>query len=163
MPRARLTTALLTAVLLLAALLAGCRTSGLEFGQYQLRILTPGESSSVTLPLRITWTAGGLYRPGDSYAVFVDTQPIGPGRSVTDLLPDACKVMPNCSRETYYAQANVWLTQKPSLVIRYLPESSVAGRGREYHKITIVILNPAQVRTGEDFTTLDIAAPQPSF
>jgi hypothetical protein len=62
-----------SAVLLLAGGLTGCRTSGLEFGQYQLRFVSPGQSSEVTLPLRLSWTAAGLYQPGDSYAVFVDT------------------------------------------------------------------------------------------
>ena len=151
---------LTAAAMLLACGLAGCRTSGLEFGQYQLRFLSPGQSSTVQLPLRITWTAGDLYRSGDSYAVFVDTQPVGPGRSVTDLLPADCKVMPDCSRESYYQQANAWLTDKPSLVLDALPASSTSGRGEGYHTITVVILNRSQVRVGEEFATLDVASAQ---
>jgi hypothetical protein len=162
MRRARLRTLLVAAVVLLVSALAGCRTNGLEFGRYQLRILSPEANSTVTAPLRLTWTAGNLFQPGDSYAVFVDTQPIGPGRNVTDLLPAECKVLPDCDKLSYYEQANVWLTNKPSLVLQYLPDSSIAGNGKEYHTITVVILNQAQVRIGEEYATVDIASAQPS-
>jgi hypothetical protein len=162
MRRARSRTLLIAAVVLLVSMLAGCRTSGLEFGRYQLRILSPEANTTVTGALRLTWTAGDLFQPGDSYAVFVDTQPIGPGRNVTDLLPDACKVMPTCDKLSYYEQSNVWLTSKSSLVLDYLPDSSIAGRGKNYHTITVVILNHAQVRTGEEYASIDIASVQPS-
>lgn len=162
MRRTRLKSMLLAAVLLLVSALVGCRTSGLEFGRYQLRILSPATNSTVTGTLTLTWTVGNLFQPGDSYAVFIDTPPIGPGRNVTDLLPDACKVMPTCDKASYYLQANVWLTSKPSLVLNYLPDSSISGRGKEYHTITVVILNRAQVRTGEEYASLDIASIQHS-
>jgi len=104
------TTALVIVVLAMASVLAGCRTTGLVFGGYQLRVLSPGANSTATVPLTVTWTACDLFQPGDSYAVFVDATPIGVGRSITDLVPQSCLATPGCSRATYYQQASVWLT-----------------------------------------------------
>lgn len=149
------TTALVIVVLALASVLAGCRTAGLVFGGYQLRVLSPGANSTATLPMTITWTAGDLYQPGDSYAVFVDATPIGVGRSITDLVPTSCLEMPGCSRAPYYQQASVWLTSKPSLTLTSIPEVTGQNSGREYHTLTIIVLNKSQVRVSEEYVSLD--------
>ena len=156
-------TPLAVVVLAVASLLAGCRTTGLVFGAYQMRVLSPRANSTATLPLTITWTAGRLYQPGDSYAVFVDATPIGVGRSVTDLVPLSCLQVPSCSRAGYYQQANVWLTSRPSLTLTTLPETTDTGQssGREYHTLTIIILNKSQVRASEEYASLDFAYLRP--
>jgi hypothetical protein len=151
----RRATALVIAVLAITPFLAGCRTTGIVLGGYQLHVVRPGANSTETLPMTITWTAGSLYQPGDSYAVFLDSTPIGVGRSITDLVPMSCLQMPGCSRATYYQQANVWLTSQPSLTLTSIPEIAGQNSAREYHTITIVILNKSQVRTSEEYASLD--------
>lgn len=146
--------ALAVTLLVAAGFLAGCRTTGLVFGSSELRVTSPSSAATVTLPMTVTWTAGGLYQPGDSYAVFLDQQPVGPGRSVLDVIPDACKAIPTCPRADYLRQANVWLATRPSLVLATLPETGQRA-GREYHTITIVLLNSGQVRTSEEFASVD--------
>lgn len=153
--------ALVIAALTMPSVLTGCRTSGIVFGAYQLRVLSPGANSTAVLPMRITWTAGDLYQPGDSYAVFVDATPIGVGRSITDLVPPSCLEVPGCSRAPYYQQASVWLTSEPSLTLTSIPEVTGQNSGREYHTLTIVVLNKSQVRVSEEYVSLDFLYMRP--
>ncbi len=143
-------------LLVVTVLLAGCRTSGLYFVKTQLRILSPQDSSTVTLPLRITWTAGNLYRPGDRFAVFLDSNNmIKVGQNISALLPQSCRVLVTCSHTSYLQQANVWLTSKPTLVLPTLPRTSLTDQsvGKEYHTATVIILSASGVRIGEEFAT----------
>jgi len=156
-------TAMVAVVLALAGALAGCRTSGLVFGGYQLRVVSPGQNSTVTLPMTITWSAGDLYQPGDTYAVFVDGTPVGVGRSITDLIPQSCLVVPDCSRTPYYEQANVWLTTKPSLVLTSIQQVNGQNSNREFHVLTIILLDKAQVRVSEEYASLDFLYVRPSW
>jgi hypothetical protein len=145
----------------MASVLAGCRTTGLVFGGYQLRVLSPGANSTATVPMTVTWTAGDLFQPGDRYAVFVDATPIGVGRSITDLVPQSCLATPGCSRATYYQQASVWLTSKPSLTMTSIPDVLGQNSGREYHTLIIILLNKSQVRMSEEYASLDFLYMRP--
>jgi hypothetical protein len=143
---------------IVAGLLTGCRTSGLLFSKNaNFRILSPHSSSAVTLPMTIAWTAKGVYKPGDSFAVFLDRGTIRPGQNVLSVLPDTCKQNPSCSRQSYFQQVNVWITSQPSLMLNALPESSLTGHstGKENHSITVVILNNRGARLGEAFASAD--------
>jgi hypothetical protein len=147
-----------TCLVAVASLVAGCRTSGLLFTTNgSFRILSPHSSSTVKLPITIAWTANGVYRSGDSFAVFLDRGTIRPGQNVSSVLPDICKQNPSCSRQSYFQQVNVWITSQPSLKLNTLPESSLTGRstGKEDHSVTVVILNNKGARVGEAFASAD--------
>lgn len=155
----------LVAVLVAAAtLLTGCRTSGLVFAKSQFHITSPGTSSTTTLPLKISWNAGSLARPGDRFAVFLDRETIQPGQNVLRLIPDSCKQIPTCSREQFLEQEKVWLTAQPSLVLEVLPSTIPADHrgGKEYHSLTVIILDSSLRRTGEEFATTDFVYHRPA-
>jgi hypothetical protein len=145
-------------ILALAVLVTGCRTSGLLFTKSSdFRILSPASSAEVKLPLRVTWTAGGSYRPGDRFAVFLDRGTIGPGENLSKLIPDACKKAPSCSGETFLQQEKVYVTSSPEVILATLPRSSVTGHstGKEDHSVTVVILDSSGARVGEAFASTD--------
>lgn len=145
-------------LLAVAGLATGCRTSGLLFTKSSgFRVLSPRSNAAVTLPMTIAWSAKGIYRPGDTYAVFLDRGTIRPGQNILSVLTSTCKLDPTCSRPSYYQQANVWLTSKPSLVLSALPEVSLTGHstGRENHSVTIVLLTSKGARTGEAYASAD--------
>lgn len=155
--------ALVVALLAAAAALSGCRTSGLVFGTSQLRIAAPRASSTVTLPLRLSWSAGGLYRPGDQFAVFLDTRTIRPGQDVMSLVPETCRRLPLCPRADYLEEKQAWVTTSPSLVLDQIPVLSLTGAssGKEYHTVTVVILDKAGRRIGEQFASADFVYVRP--
>ncbi|WP_248830721.1 hypothetical protein [Frankia sp. Mgl5] len=82
---------------------------------------------------------------------------IQPGQSVLDLVPDSCRRLPTCAAEEFLERKNVWLTSDPSLVLDTLPTTSPTGRdgSKEYHALTVVVLDGALRRTGEEFASTE--------
>ena len=143
------------ALLGVAILFAGCRTSGLLFTKdTAFRVLNPTSSSIVHLPLKVAWTSSGS-AIGDRFAVFLDQNAIRPGANVSSLLPDYCVSDAACSHAQYLAQQNVYVTSVPSLVLPTLPETTVGGHpsSKEYHTLVVVILNRSGTRIGESFAS----------
>ena len=141
-------------LLALAFLLAGCRTSGLIFTKVAaFRILSPSSSSSVTLPLKVTWTDGGPAAGAAHFAVFLDQGTIRPGENLSSLLPNFCKVDPTCPHNEYLLQQNIYVTSVPSLILRTLPQTTLGGHdsAREYHTLVVVVINSSGARVGEAF------------
>jgi hypothetical protein len=139
-----------------AFLLAGCRTSGLIFTKDSaFRILSPSPSSSVTLPLKVTWTDGGPAAGAARFAVFLDQGTIRPGENLSSLLPDFCKVDPACPHNEYLLQQNVYVTSVPSLILTTLPQTTLGGHNsaREYHTLVVVLINSTGARVGEAFAS----------
>ena len=151
---AQATAAAAFALLALAFLLAGCRTSGLIFTKDSaFRILNPSSSSSVTLPLKVTWTDGGPAAGATRFAVFLDQGTIRPGENLSSLLPDFCKVDPTCPHNEYLHQQNVYVTSVPALILTTLPQTTLGGHdsAREYHTLVVVVINSSGARVGEAF------------
>jgi hypothetical protein len=145
------------ALLVSLVILSGCRTSGLLFFKSSdLRITNPRSSSTVSLPFTISWVAHSA-KPGDRFAVFLDRGTISPGENLSSLVPDSCKKVANCSLESYLQQQDVWVTSGSSLILTTLPTKSLTGAssGREDHSVTVVVVNRAGVRVGEDFGQVD--------
>ncbi|WP_007507777.1 MULTISPECIES: hypothetical protein [Pseudofrankia] len=148
--------ALALALVVAAGVLTGCRVTGLVFTAGQIRITSPGASSTVSeLPMKITWTAGNLARPGDQFAVFLDQPTIRPGQNVLKLVPESCRNLPTCSREQFLRQAKVWVTKSPALVLDSIPRANPIGDNREYHSVTIVLVDQSLKRLGEQFASID--------
>ena len=145
-------------ILVGAIVLAGCRTTGLLFTKgSEFRILTPKSAATVTLPLEVSWSDTGAAAHGDRFAVFLDQGPISPGENLENLLPNTCKQNPLCKSASYLTSLNVYITSHHSLVLDGLPDGGVTGQttGRETHSVTVVVINRAGTRVGEEFAAID--------
>lgn len=149
------------ALVVLAGLLTACRTSGLVFRKTDLRIESPDAASAVTLPLTIRWNPGGALKEGHTFAVFLDRPTIKSGASVMDVIPDSCLKLPSCDRADYLEQEKVWITASPSLVLTTLPRTADHSSGKEFHTVTVIVLDAAQKRATEEFSSIDFVYRRP--
>ena len=145
----------LASVALLAAL-AGCGTDGLAFREdTRLDIVEPADRARVALPVTLRWETDGL-RLGDpdgpqAFAVFVDREPVRPGRSLRDVGDDECKKTPGCPDPTYLRERHVHVTTETSLVLEAVPDlrSSTRTGASDRHEAVIVLLDAEGRRMGE--------------
>jgi hypothetical protein len=158
--------------LVLAALVLGssasCSSSSLAFSRdRRIRITEPRSGQRLDVPVRISWTARGvtLIPPGSDqrgafFGVFVDRAPLKPGQNLLALVDSVCKRTPGCANDSFFAERNVHLTDKTSVVL--------AGLARhELHHVAIVLMDTGGSRIGEiaatvTFRAKDAASPQGS-
>ena len=144
------------------ALLSGCGVNGLNFVQDdRIEVTSPGDRASVTLPLTVRWDVADfdVTGPNDEarvdagyFGVYVDRAPQPPGETQASLVRDetSCRTNPGCPDADYLAQRNIYTTEEQSFVIERLPQpGSEAPRRREFHEVTIVLLNGRGERIGE--------------
>ena len=153
---------------LLAVALSGCAINGLAFRvDDRLRILQPADREIVTLPVTINWEItdfevtgpDGSEDPGSGYfGVFVDRAPQPPGETVEWFAKDdeSCRPADGCPDEQYLADRGVYTTDKTEFVVKTLPPppSDQAAR-REFHEVTIVLLDGSGRRVGESAFTAE--------
>lgn len=149
------------ALMAVVGMLAGCGVSGLNFLQDdRLTITSPAERSQVELPVTVSWTVEGFEvtgRDGSSrvdagfFALFLDRPPQPPGESLEWLVRDNlnCKRDPECPNDEYLAQQGIFSTEETSLEIERVPEPSSDVDRREFHAVTIVLLDGEGKRIGE--------------
>ncbi len=141
---------------------SSCSVSGLNFEQDErLEITAPEDRAKVRLPLTVTWavTDFEVTGPGRSdrddagyFGVYVDRAPQPPNKTQAWLMRDdaECRRTPGCPDTTYLEQAHIYSTERMSFRIERLPQpSSEAPRRREFHEVTIVLLNGRGQRIGE--------------
>lgn len=156
------------AFVLIATLASACGTSGLNFRKDErVTITEPQDRAKVRLPLTVTWTSrdfdvtgrDGSKRPDAGYfGVYVDRAPQPPEKTQAWLarIDQRCKGVPSCPDEEYLAGINVYGTTKHSFTVQRLPQPpSNAPRRREFHEVTIVLLNGAGERIGESAFTIE--------
>lgn len=156
----------LVAALAAAVAWAGCGVNGLNFSQDErVTITAPGDRAKVELPVTVTWRVrdftvsgkDGSQRPDAGYfGVYVDRAPQPPSRPQEWIARDDpnCQGIPTCPDEAFLAQLNVHSTTRLRFTIERLPEpTSTATRRREFHEITIVLLNGRGERIGESAFT----------
>lgn len=152
----------LTVVILIVLALPSCGVSGLNFRQDErLTITAPGDRAKVDLPVTVEWRIDdfevtgkdGSVRPDAGYfGVFVDRAPQPPEKTQEWLVRDDtnCRAAAICRDRDYLAQLNINSTTETSFVIERLPQpTSDAQRRREFHEVTIVLLNGRGERIGE--------------
>lgn len=135
---------------LAVALLGACSVNGLAFKQDErVSFVEPGDRDEVEVPLEVRWRATDLPL-GTSYAVFVDRAPQPPGKTVAWLFrdDDACERDPSCPNEEFLAVRDIYLTREPRLTIERLRDQQ-EGTRREFHEITVVLLDAKGRRIGE--------------
>jgi hypothetical protein len=140
----------LSAVLALVGLMmTGCAGGPRAFvADSGLEITSPPALAEVTPPFTVTWTASTA---DGSYAVFVDRDPIRPGRGMRDVADDQCKRVAGCPDVAYLAQRGVYLTRADHVEVpALLPIGGVEGRSSHpVHTLTIVRLGLDGRRVGD--------------
>lgn len=150
----RLRGPLLVAVAM-STLLTGCSLRGLNFVRDdRVKIVTPARDSVVRLPVTVDWTVKDFETgPGrGSFAVFVDGSPQAPGRTLAHLFRNdkRCRVDPECPDAADLAERRIYTTFDSTFVIEELPfAGSDDGKQREFHDVTIVLLDAEGKRIGE--------------
>jgi hypothetical protein len=155
----------LVVLVLLAVALPACGVNGLNFREDErLTITAPGDRAKVELPVTVRWRVEDFEVTGDDgrnrrdagyFGVFVDRAPQPPEKSLQWLVRDdqTCRGLPSCP-DDYLAQLNIHATTRTSFVIERLPApSSTAQRRREFHEVTVVLLNGRGERIGESAFT----------
>jgi hypothetical protein len=134
---------------------AGCGTQGLVLQQPdQIKDLKPAALSSTKLPVKVSWSARPL-AAGERFVVFVDQVPMPPGDSLESLADDVCKATPGCPNKAYLNQHFVFVTRDDHVSIPVLPLNGPFPVNDLYtmHQATIVIIDHAGNRLGEEFWT----------
>jgi hypothetical protein len=158
-PRSSRWVALLVAA---TVLIPGCGVRGLNFVEDErVTITSPRDRAEVTLPLTVTWTArdfavtgrDGSERPDAGFfGIYVDRAPQPPDQSQAWLVRNdaRCKSDPACPDEAFLAQRDIHSATQMSFLIERLPQPSTnAPRRREFHEVTIVLLDGRGERIGE--------------
>lgn len=149
---------------LLAVTSTACVPQGLSFRvDKRVHIESPKDRSEVSLPITLTWTVHGfplktpLSDKGGSFAVFIDTAPMPPGKGLAWIARDdpTCTKVPTCPDAAYLADHGVYETTQTSLVVKALPPSTVSsGSKHDRHRAVIVLLDDNGKRLGE--TAFDV-------
>jgi len=146
--------------LVAVALLASSCAHGLAFTQdRRLTITAPTHHTKVRLPFTVRWTMrefdvtgpdGRTDRDAGYFGVFLDRTPVPPGKPLSWIAHDdrRCKLTPGCPDETYLATRHVYATTQTQLSFALLPDLQSVG-GHETHEVTIVLLDGAGRRIGE--------------
>lgn len=147
----------IAAAILTVSLLSACDLSSLAFVKDErVRILEPEDQGDVTLPMTLWWDVEGFTVTGRNgrtspdagyFAVFVDRDPIPPGKTLEWYAKeeDSCGDSP-CG--TVKNLAHIYPTKKTSLTLKQLPADS-RDRDVERHEAVIILLDGKGARIGE--------------
>jgi hypothetical protein len=152
-----------TTFVVLLCFLPACGVSGLNFKQDErLEVTAPGDRAEVQLPITVSWRVrdfevvgrdGSDRSDAGYFGVFVDRAPQPPDRTQAWLVRDdpRCRTTPSsCAKGSFLAPNNIHSTTDTRFVIDRLPAPSTnAPRRREFHEVTIVLLNGRGERIGE--------------
>lgn len=140
---------------------AACIPEGLAFVQDdRVEIVAPEGHTKVTLPVTIDWEVEDFEVTGETgqasddagyFGVFVDTNPVPPGKSLEWIARDdrACSNTEGCPDETYLADRGVYPMTDTSITLNRLPDLD-AYEGHETHEVTVVLLDGTGRRLSEN-------------
>lgn len=117
--------------------------------------VTPDDTDVVPLPVAVEWKAGDLAADGRSFAVFLDTSPVGPGdvvrlRLCADRESEPPVVGQDRSRCRTDIGERVWITKDTRLVLDCIkPKESASDRVRNRHMVTVIVIDEDHVRVGQ--------------
>ena len=143
----------LRACLLLLCLTAtGCGVHGLSFvHDRRVDITTPRARSKVTLPVDVAWTVKHFR---GSFGVLVDQAPPRSGETLPWLFRgnDTCRGATGrrlCATPNFLADRNVFTTNRTRFTVARVNRFTGNDRRRQFHEVTIVLLDPQGRRVGE--------------
>lgn len=144
-------------VVVLALLTSACAVRGVAYREDdRLSFVTPDDRDEVTLPVTVQWRVEDFDVPADgSFAVFVDRAPQPPGKTLAWLArdDDSCRAADGCPDQAWFAQRDVFPTTDTSLTLDRLPART--DDRREFHELTVVLLDEDGRRVGETGWTLE--------
>ena len=135
---------------------------GLNFEQDErLEITSPDDRAKVGLPFVVRWRVedfeitgrDGSARPDAGYfGVYVDRAPQPPDRTQAWLVREdqRCRRLTDCTASSFLADQNIFAVTETSFTVeRVEAPSSQAPKRREFHDVTIALLNGRGQRIGE--------------
>lgn len=148
-------------------LLSGCALQGLSFRvDDRVKIVSPSDREKVPFPIKIDWEVtefsvtgqtGGSDPDSGYFGVFLDRAPQPPGQTVKWFAKNdrTCRPADGCPDRKYLSVRGIHTTDKTEFVIPRLPQPSDADQDRrEFHEITVVLLDGSGRRIGESAFTV---------
>jgi hypothetical protein len=118
-----------------------------------MRVVTPAQGASVSLPLRVNWVVGRTAGNATRFAVFVDRSPMPPGHDLAWLArgDESCRRSSSCPDETWLNNHGVYTTSSSATTVRAVPSSVLGDRKRADggHRVVVVRVDSAGRRVGE--------------
>ncbi|MGH9185496.1 MAG: hypothetical protein ACRD0U_06755 [Acidimicrobiales bacterium] len=136
-------------IALAAVTSSSCGVQGLSFREdNRVDIVAPGDRDEVTLPLTVRWTVEDF---DGTFEVLVDRSPQPPGEALAWFArnDDICERTEGCPDKQYLADRDVFTTNTPEFTVDRLPDTVRDGRRREFHEVTVVLLDEGGRRIGE--------------
>jgi hypothetical protein len=145
------------AAIALLALLSACGVNGLSFvADERVDITRPGDRDEIRLPVTVEWTVKDFaVGAGEgSFGVFLDREPQRPGKTLAWLFrgEDTCRGASGnelCATADFLASRRVFETTETSLTFEQVPQLSGNERRRQFHEVTVVLLDDDGRRVGE--------------
>lgn len=135
---------------------------GLNFQEDErLEITSPPDRAEVRLPFVVRWTVSDFRvtgRDGNAtpdagyFGVYIDRAPQPPNRTQAWLVREdqRCRRLADCTASSFLADQNIFAVTETSFTVeRVQAPSSQAPKRREFHDVTIVLLNGRGERIGE--------------
>ena len=152
-----------------AQLMAGCAINGLNFVQdKRVTIVSPRDRAKVKLPVAIRWKVHDFRITGRDgsrridagyFGVYIDQSPQSPEKTQASIVrnTEGCRLNPECPNKEYLASLNIHSTTETQFTIESIPEprTDTAQRRREFHEVTVVLLNGRGERIGESAFKLE--------
>ena len=140
---------------------ASCDVGRLDFVKDdRVTITAPKDRAETQLPLTVSWrvedfeVTGRDGRSADDagyFGVLIDRAPPAPGKTLFSLASNdsVCKVTPGCPSPAYLRGIGAHSTAQTSFRIERLPDNSDQGRRRDFHEVTVILLDGKGARIGE--------------
>lgn len=144
-----------------SAVTNGCGVRGLSFVEdTRVSITFPSDRQEVELPLSVRWRVrdfeitgrtGSVERDAGYFGVFVDRAPQPPGKTLEWLARDdqVCRATDGCPDAAYLAERRAYTTTETHFTIEELPDPTRDEDRREFHEVTVVLLDGKGQRIGE--------------
>ena len=139
------------------ALSSACGVNGLSFVvDERVDITRPGDRDEARLPVTVEWTVKDFaVGPGrGSFGVFLDREPPRSGKTLPWLFrgEDSCRGATGaelCATADFLASRRAYRTSDTHLTFEQIPRLSGSDRRRQFHEVTVVLLDDDGRRMGE--------------
>lgn len=133
------------------AMLPACSTDVTFHVDDRVRIVSPQEREKVRLPVTVDWTVEDFDVARDGrFVVFVDQSPPPPGEHLRWVFRKdrSCRAADGCPDDTLLETNFIYPTTETQVTLETLPDFSDRP-GKEYHEVTVVLVDPSGRRIGE--------------
>ena len=143
-------------------LMTGCTLDVSFVEDERVAVVAPTDRSTVRQPVEVVWEFTGFDITGPGgvdaddrgfFAVFVDRNPVQPGKLLSSIADEdpTCRRSPDCPDEAYFNSMGVFTTTETALVLPPLVDTRPRERPEtsDWHEVTIVLVSPVGRRIGE--------------